>query len=238
MKHTITSLLAALLVVSAAAQNTDTTSTVVGKKLNFEAPLFGVSVRNLRPTWSVAAFDEATMGWNYFFGAPTQIKPSGLYAELSMLSLRYRPWRDENLFTVALLTGVNMHRAQSGFAFGNDGSIIPVPAGWANAKSYFYEEFVGLQMGYVREFGAWKGGLFVMPGYGTTQLRNTYILDGISGISHIDQLNANNGFRMGFKAGLWYQDLGVAVTYKPVIGGASATVPMYNSVSVGISVRY
>lgn len=38
MKHLIITLLAALTVLTAAAQNVDTTSTVVGEKLNFEEP--------------------------------------------------------------------------------------------------------------------------------------------------------------------------------------------------------
>ena len=54
----------------------------------------------------------------------------------------------------------------------------------------------------------------------------------------IDNLNTNNGFRLGFKAGVWYQDIGVSVGYNPVIGKNSGQVPIYNSLQIGVSVRY
>ena len=38
---------------------------------------------------------------------------------------------------------------------------------------------------------------------------------------------ANDGFRLGIKAGVWYQDIGVSVEYKPVIGKNLGQVPMY-----------
>ena len=60
------------------------------------------------------------------------------------------------------------------------------------------------------------------------------------GFSHRrqDNLNSNNGFRLGFKAGVWYHDIGVSVGYKPVIGKNLGQVPIYNSMQIGISVRY
>ena len=39
-------------------------------------------------------------------------------------------------------------------------------------------------------------------------------------------------------AGVWYQDIGVSVGYKPVIWSKAGQVPMYNSLQVGVSVRY
>lgn len=80
---------------------------------------------------------------------------------------------------------------------------------------------------YIREFGNWKAGAFVVPAFGTTSLRNKYSIQGISGIKRQDNLNTNNGFRLGFKAGVWYQDIGVSVGYNPVIGKNSGQVPMY-----------
>ena len=91
---------------------------------------------------------------------------------------------------------------------------------------------------YIREFGDWKAGVFVVASFGTTSLRNEYSIQGISGIKWQDNLNTNNGFRLGFKAGVWYQDIGVSVAYNPVIGKNSGQVPMYNSMQIGISVRY
>ena len=43
---------------------------------------------------------------------------------------------------------------------------------------------------------------------------------------------------VGFKAGVWYHDIGVSVGYKPVIGKNLGQVPIYNSMQIGISVRY
>ena len=43
---------------------------------------------------------------------------------------------------------------------------------------------------------------------------------------------------VGFKAGMWYHNIGVSVGYKPVIGKNLGQVPMYNSMQIGISVRY
>ena len=40
-------------------------------------------------------------------------------------------------------------------------------------------------------------------------------------------MSANDGFRLGIKAGVWYQDIGVSVEYKPVIGKNLGQVPMY-----------
>ena len=109
---------------------------------------------------------------------------------------------------------------------------------WDNAKSTCSDNYIGLQIGYIREFGDWKAGAFVVPAFGTTSLRNEYSIQGISGIKRQDNLNTNNGFRLGFKAGIWYQDIGVSVGYKPVIGKNSRQVPMYNSLQIGVSVRY
>ena len=66
---------------------------------------------------------------------------------------------------------------------------------------------------YIREFGDWKAGAFVVPAFGTTSLRNEYSVQGLSGIKRQDNLNTNNGFRLGFKAGVWYQDIGVSVLH-------------------------
>ena len=57
-------------------------------------------------------------------------------------------------------------------------------------------------------------------------------------IEQQDNLNTNNGFRLGSGAGVWYQDIGLSVGYKPVIGKNLGRVPMYNSMQTGISVRY
>lgn len=40
-------------------------------------------------------------------------------------------------------------------------------------------------------------------------------------------MSANDGFRLRIKAGVWYQDIGVSVGYKPVIGKNLGQLPMY-----------
>lgn len=238
MKKVLSIVSAALVAITAAAQSPDTTSTVVGRKLNFEAPILGLTKRDLKPVWSVVALDEVSIGLNYLMGAPGDIKPSGLYADMSELALRYRPWRDGNVFSVGLLGGIDTNRLLNGFSFAQDGSIKPTTGNWENAKSYYSDFHMGLQIGYVKEYGDWKVGAFVVPAFGFTQLRNHYTVKGIPGINHVSNMETNYGFRLGFKAGVWYQDIGVSVGYKPALGNSSATVPLYNSFQVGISVRY
>ena len=121
--------------LKAYAQAPDTTSTVVGRKLNFEVPIFGITKRDFKPTWSIVTFDEISGGFNYLMGVPGQLKPSGVYGDLSIIALRYRPWRDGNVFYAGLLGGVNVNRLQKGYSFGDDGSIVTTPAIWDNAKS-------------------------------------------------------------------------------------------------------
>lgn len=238
IKKAVLILVAGLTVLDAFAQAPDTTSTVVGRKLNFEVPIFGITKRDIKPTWSIVTFDEISGGFNYLMGVPGQLKLSGWYGDLSIIALRYRPWRDGNVFSAGLLGGVDVNRLQKGYSFADDGSIVTTPAMWNNAKSTYSDRHIGLQIGYIREFGDWKAGAFVVPAFGTTSLRNEYSIQGISGIKRQDNLYTNNGFRLGFKAGVWYQNIGVSVGYKPALGNSSATVPLYNSFQVGISVRY
>ena len=86
MKKALSTLLAALSLLTAYGQAPDTTSTVVGNKLNFEVPLIGVSRRDIIPAWSLVAFDEISGGWNYLPGAPGAMNPSGFYGDLSLIA--------------------------------------------------------------------------------------------------------------------------------------------------------
>ena len=70
MKKLFLAISAVLAVLSAAAQAPGTESTVVGKKLNFEAPLFGVTVKNVKPQWSLVAFGEVSLGYSHAFHVP------------------------------------------------------------------------------------------------------------------------------------------------------------------------
>ena len=231
-------LVAGLTAIEVFAQAPDTVSTVVGRKLNFEVPVFGITTRAFKPTWSVVAFEELATGVNYLSGAPEQLKSTGWYAALHLAGLQYRPGRNENVISVGLLEDVNVNRLQKGYSFADDGSIIATPSNWCNASSTWSENLMGLQIGYIREFGDWKAGVFVIPGFGVTSLKNVYSIQDVSGISRQDYLDTNSGFRLGFKAGVWYHDMGLSVGYKPAVGNSSKQVPTYNSVQVGISIRY
>ena len=239
MKKALSTLLAVLSLLSAYGQAPDTTSTVVGNKLNFEVPLVGVSRRDIIPTWSLVAFDEISGGWNYLRGAPGAMNPSGFYGDLSLIALRYRPWKDGNLFTVGLVCGLSVNRLNKGWSFADGGALISTPAQWEKTRSSYSEQSIGLQTGYVREFGDWKAGVFAVPSLAMNQLRNEYSIQGISGLRRQDNMNtAYGGFRMGLKAGIWYQNCGVSIAYKPVIGKNNGPVPQYNAFQLGISVRY
>ena len=88
MKKAVLILVAGFMAMEAYAQAPDTMSTVVGRKLNFEAPVFGLSERDIKPAWSVVMLDEAAVGLNYMLGIPGEIKPAGIFADLSLVALR------------------------------------------------------------------------------------------------------------------------------------------------------
>ncbi len=231
-------LLAVLSLLSAYGQEPDTTSTVVGSKPNFELPLFNITQQDVIPRWSIVAFDEISGGWNYMPGVPGAMKPSGLYGDMSLIALRYRPWKDGNLFTMGLLCSLSVNRLKKDWSFADGGALISTPAHWEKARSTYAEQSIGLQTGYVREFGDWKAGVFAVPSLTMAQLRNEYSIQGIPGLRRQDNMNTAYDFRMGFKAGIWYQNCGVSIAYKPVIGKNNGPVPQYNAFQLGISVRY
>ena len=238
IKKAVLILVAGLIAMEVFAQAPDTTSTVTGKKLNFEAPIIGLTKRDIKPTWSIVVFEEVSLGLNYMLGVPEAIKPTGIFADLPLVALRYRPWKDGNIFSVGLLTGVNMNWLQKGYAFAENGSIIPTPDTWERARSYYSDYHFGFQIGYVKEFGDWKVGAFVVPAFGETLIRNSYSLQGVSGIHHIQNMETNYRFHIGFRAGVWYNDMGVSVGYQPVLGKNNGLVSMYPSLQIGISLRY
>ncbi len=153
IKKIVLMLAAALAMCPAYGQTPDTTSTVVGRKLNFEAPIFGLSKRDLKPSWSVVFLDEVSLGLHYLPGAPAEIKSAGIFAELFPLAFRYRPWRDGNVFSAGLLIGTTMNGLRKGYAFADNGSIVPMPTTWKKDWSYYTSLEIGLQIGYVKEFG-------------------------------------------------------------------------------------
>ena len=160
MKQVFTTIAAALVVLSAAAQAPGTESTVVGKKLNFEAPLFGVTVKNTKPAWTIVTFGEIDGGMSYSLGTPSQMKPIGVSAELSIVEWRYRPWRNGNIFTWGLSASLQQSSLTTGYVFDEMGEIGPTRESWIAAGSKAVESAFYVPVGYVHEFGKCKAGLF------------------------------------------------------------------------------
>lgn len=246
MKKIIALFAAALTVFSAAAQN---------QKLNFEAPLFGVTRKNVNPKWSVVAFGEVSGGYSHRLNTPAQIRPSGYFGELNILELRYRPWRDGNVFTWGITRSLDVQPVVKGTVFSEDGKFIPTPENWLSAYSMTGEPVTFLQIGYTREFGDWKAAIFVSPGIGHGTSQNQYkggipfYEDGLfygspedgrkiagyfPGASHMANYYDYYGFRLGVKAGIWYRCIGLKVGWH--LG--SVAPGNQNVLSVGLSVRY
>jgi hypothetical protein len=248
MKRMLTLIVFALTIVTANAQN---------PKLNFEAPLFGVTAKNVKPAWSVVAFGNVEAGASFACQTPDAMRPVGCYAELTLVELQARPWRNENYFTCGITVSSDRHFLQvNKYAFGLDGSIVPLPALALTATwSSFIENAVSLQLGYVREFGNWKTGISLLPGIGWTTQRNSYVggaayyneYEDVLQFRHDtrgrntliqDNASGNLGFRLELKAGIWYKNIGLTASYSPAGIGPHGFCNRYDSFKVGISFRY
>ena len=242
MKKIGLTIAAALMVISAAAQN---------QKLNFEAPLFGVSQKNAKPAWSIVALSGLEIGASYALGVPDAMTPLGYSAEATLLELQARPWRNGDMFSLGVTLSTDRHYLkQDLFAFGDDGSLVSLPP-MANCLSMSIERAVSLQLGYIHEFGDWKVGLFLLPGIGLTTERNSYstVISPNSDALRFrnpyhrapyfqDNASGNLGFRLGIKAGVWYRNVGLTVGYYPARLGPTSFAKRYDMVKVGLSVRY
>ena len=242
MKKILTMIAAALVLFSAAAQET---------KLNFEAPLFGVAKKNVKPAWSVVALSGVEVGTSYAFGVPEAMHPFGCYAEATLLELQARPWRNGNLFSIGATLSTDRHYLkQDQFAFGDDGSLVSLPY-MANCLSMSIEGAVSLQLGYVHEFGKWKTGISLLPGIGLTTQRNSYG-GGIGPVSDVlrfrdgyhrapyfqDNASGNLGFRLAVKAGVWYKNIGLSCGYYPASLGPTSFSKRYDMIKFGLSYKY
>lgn len=279
MKSFVQFVLAAAASLSAAAQTPDITSTVVEKKLNFEAPLFGVTVKNVKPTWSLVAFGEVNLGCSYAFRVPeyvytevgtvpatgemvemgscqTGLHAAGSYVALSLLELRYRPWRDGNLFFWGLDAVRESHWLHRGALFNkyNEPARVAIGTGrTGNCLGIYSERVLSLDIGYVRETGDWSFGFRLLPGIGYSQYRNIY---NPAGPSHLkvtedvvlrtggkyyhcrDITNGPLGLRFSAVADVWYRNFGGFVSVRPGHTGYNGGGPEYTTVSAGLSIRY
>jgi hypothetical protein len=239
MKKVILTLMAIMTVLSAAAQN----------KLNFEAPLFGVTKKNVNPTWSLVAFGEVKGGYSYRFDVPSQIDPNGGFAELNIVDLRYRPGRKGSVISLGLSQSLDVHFVNKANFFGPDGQFMPNPGGWLAGRAIAAERVVSLNFGYVQEFGDWKAGLFISPGAGHGILHNRYRAHYgpyedmpnytlVGTLRYRDNIYSHNGWRMGISAGIWYRNIGLTAGWhmRNILEGIQSG--NQNVIHAGISIRY
>lgn len=284
MKKAMIMVATALLAISAAAQDPDIMSTVVGKKLNFEAPLFGVTMKNVKPTWSLVAFGQVNLGYSYALHVPehfyekeyeaitgsgetilvqdripTGLHPGGVYGDISLLELRYRPKRDGNLFMLGLNLGYEGRFLPRHTMFDKNNEPVRTYYSIGSNDGAYSERVLSLEVGYVRESGDWSFGIQLLPGLGYSQYKNIYtcpspIYTGQSNDTspslfsdnpilihngdyeiHMDSAIKNFGFRFGAKASVWYRKFGAFVSFRP---NGWDEGPEYMIWSAGLSIRY
>ena len=270
MKRIILTLSLVLAVLPVMAQSRDTVSTVVGRKLNFEAPLFGVTINTL-PKWSLVLLGDVNLGYSYAFNVPEAyhqstftsasgetspiytpigLKSSGIYADLSVLELRYRPWKNANMFTCGFTISIDSRDLQRSALF--DAHHTPTYTSadiWGYARGTYTEEAYSISIGYVREIGNWSIGFNLLPGLGVSEYRNIYHDNAIMPVtgdnlrlSHnggvgdmmIDKSKTLIGFRIGAKVSVEYNHFGAFVSYRPTW---NEPLPC-TTLSTGITIRY
>ena len=261
MKKIVFIVSAMLVMLPAAAQVED--------KLNFEVPLFGLTVKNVKPQWSLVAFGEVNLGYSYAlhvpeyyytyewttasgesveqYRTPIGLHSGGIYGAVSLLELRYRPWRDGNLFMLGLNYGFESRSLPRRTLFDNNNEPVRVAHALGSFDAAYSERMLSLELGFVRESGDWSFGIQLQPGLGYSQYKNLYsttmvpVVDGLvlhgGGKSelHADTAITNVGFRFGAKAAVWYRKLGAFVSVHP--SGWSAG-PEYTTISTGLTIRY
>lgn len=220
MKTIISMFAIALLTFSAAAQSPGTSSNRVGKKLNTEAPIFGVSAKNGTPTWSLVLFGQINLGYNYPLDVPESFnhpaesrfvvsKSGGFFGDISILELRYRPWQNGNLFVLGLNLGYDSWHTLKVTLLDKDSKPVQV---YSDSGLGAYSV---LDVGYIREEGDWAFGIQLLPGLSYSQ-------------------NRSIGFRFGAMASVWYRRFGAFVSLRP----GFANRPGYTILSAGFSFRY
>ena len=273
MKRIVLTLSLIMVVLPAMAQSRDTVSTVVGRKLNFEAPLFGVTVNTL-PKWSLVFLGDVNLGYSYAFNVPEEyheltwtlapgetrseyvpigLKPSGIYTDLSVLELRYRPWKNGNIFTCGLTISTDSRdlQAQALFDRNHKPAFTTAYNGAGRAKGTYSEQAYSISLGYVREIGNWSFGFILLPGLGISEYRNHYdnntnqpfiITGDNTSLSYnggntdvfIDKSKTIIGFRIGAKASVEYKHYGAFVSFRPTW---KDPLPC-TTLSTGITIRY
>ena len=274
MKRIVLTLSVLLAVLPAMAQSLDTVSTVIGRKLNFEAPLFGVKVNTL-PKWSLVFLGDVSIGYSHAFNVPEAyheltwtleagktrseyvpigLSSSGIYVDLSVLELRYRPWKNGNMFTCGFTISTDSRdlQAQALFNRNHKPAFTTAYNGAGRAKGTYSEQAYSISLGFVHEKGDWSFGFNLLPGIGFSEYRNLYYNNNntqpfiITGdnikLSYnggktdvfIDKSLSFIGFRIGAKASVEYKHFGAFVSFRP-----SWKEPLpCTSLSTGITIRY
>ena len=272
MKRIVLTLSVLLAVLPAVAQSRDTVSTVIGRKLNFEAPLFGVTVKTL-PKWSLVFLGDVSLGYSHAINVPEEyyeltytsasgetipeyvpigLKPSGIYADLSVLELRYRPWKNGNIFTCGFTISTDSRdlQAQALFDRNHKPAFTTAYNGVGHARGTYSEQAYSISLGFVYEIGDWSFGFNLLPGIGISEYRNryndTWYFGTISGdnisMSHnggktdlfIDKSLSFIGFRIGAKASVEYKHFGAFVSFRPTW---NEPLPC-TTLSTGIAIHY
>lgn len=237
MKKLAISMMALLAAVSAAAQTPEVSSTVNGAKLNFEAPLFGIRVKEAKPLFSMTSFAGFKAGVGIRFDAPGEMNDRAFYGSCDLIEFRFRPWRDGNLFSVGMTFTGEGYKLKPGYYLDRSGGISEAPADLVDLKSYSAEFIYGLNLGYTREWGSFKTGIFVTPGFGCSLHRNLGTVKSSSLVLN-EQLEGNRGFRLSVGAGVWYEALGVIAEYNFGKVGPHGELPRYDRLSISLLVRY
>ena len=93
MKKLAISMMALLAAVSAAAQTPEVSSTVNGAKLNFEAPLFGIRVKEAKPLFSMTSFAGFKAGVGIRLDAPGEMNDRAFYGSSNRHPSRWQVFR-------------------------------------------------------------------------------------------------------------------------------------------------
>lgn len=240
MKKILLTAMTWLLVLSASAQDKDKVSSVENsEKLNFEMPLFGIRVNDVKPMWSLTGFAGFKFGIGFRQRTPEQMNNIGMVGECDLIEIRYRPWCDGNMFSAGFTYGGESYKLKSDYSFDHSGGIIKAAGDIENHHSFASAAVFGLNLGYTHEWGAFKTGLFVIPGYGYTLHQNNSVRKDVSTSVRVNEfVEGNKGFRLSISVGLWYEVAGVTVDYSFGHVGPCNGLPRYDRLAINLLFRY
>ena len=227
MKKFLLSALALMAALSVSAQNGQTV---------LEWSLSDSRNGGDKPKWSLAAIGSLEGGFAHRFDAPDYTNPSGFFAEVSFLELRYRPWQNGNLFTLSLDYYGETYTVDRNYSVNASGQFVSVPSD-VRHKSTNSECIFHANLGFTAEFGKLSAGVFVCPGLGYGNAHNSFDVGGTS-LSVQEDIRTKASFRLGVKAGFWYDYFGIVFGYHFGNVVRIQDLPSCSSAFVGLSIRY